>query len=87
MASALEACPKFERLNISNNKIGSEPFKRLVASIAGCKSLRMFEVRYNNISSADVDYLAGELKRSKNETLLFVELSGNKIKKESIDGL
>ena len=47
----------------------------------------MLEVRYNNITSADVDYLVGELKRSKNETLLFVELSGNKIKKESIDGL
>jgi hypothetical protein len=34
-----------------------------------------------------VDYLTGELKRSKNESLLYVELSGNKIKKESVDAL
>ncbi len=47
----------------------------------------MLEVRYNSINSADVDYLTGELKRAKNEALLYVELSGNKIKKESVDGL
>jgi hypothetical protein len=47
----------------------------------------MIEARYNLISSGDVDYLTGELKRAKNENLLYVELSGNKIKKESIDAL
>jgi hypothetical protein len=44
-------------------------------------------MRYNTINSGDVDYLTGELKRAKNDTLLYVELSGNKIKKESIDAL
>lgn len=44
-------------------------------------------MRYNNINSGDVDYLTGELKRSKNDSLLYVELSGNKIKKDSVDGL
>ena len=81
LIGVMEACPKFERLNISNNKIGSEAFKRLAPGLAKSKFLKMVEVRYNSISSADVDYLAGELKKSKNETLLYVELSGNKIKK------
>jgi Ran GTPase-activating protein (RanGAP) involved in mRNA processing and transport len=79
--------PKFERLNISNNKIASEAFKRIVPSLAASKTLRLLELRYNNINSGDVDYLTGELKRSKNESLLYVELSGNKIKKESVDAL
>lgn len=79
--------PKFERLNISNNKITSEAFKRIVPSITASKSLKLIELRYNNINSGDVDYLTGELKRAKNETLLYVELSGNKIRKESVDAL
>lgn len=61
-----------ERLNISNNKITSEAFKRLAPGLAASKSLKMLEVRYNSINSADVDYLTGELKRAKNETLLYV---------------
>jgi len=59
LAGVIEACPKFERLNISNNKIGSEAFKRIAPALAGSKFLKMVEVRYNSINSADVDYLAG----------------------------
>ena len=44
-------------------------------------------MRYNNISSPDIDFLVGQLRRNKNQTLLFVELSGNKIKKQTIDAL
>lgn len=55
----MEACPKFERLNISNNKITGEAFKRLAPALASSKFMKMVEVRYNNISSADVDFLAG----------------------------
>lgn len=47
----------------------------------------MLEVRYNLIASGDIEYLIGELKRFKNQTLLYVELSGNKIKKQNIDSL
>jgi Ran GTPase-activating protein (RanGAP) involved in mRNA processing and transport len=79
--------PKFERINISNNKITSEAFKRIIPSITTSKSLKLFELRYNAVNSGDVDYLAAELRRSKNEALLYVELSGNKIKKESVDAL
>ena len=87
LTSVLELCPKFERLNISNNKVTSEAFKRLIPGLAASKSLKMVECRYNQINSGDVDYLATELKQAHNENLLYVELSGNKIKKESIDGL
>ena len=87
LAGVIEACPKFERLNISNNKIGSEAFKRIAPALAGSKFLKMVEVRYNSINSADVDYLAGQLKKNRNQTMLYVELSGNKIKKQSTDGL
>jgi hypothetical protein len=41
----------------------------------------MIEARYNLINFGDVDYLTGELKKTKNDVLLYVELSGNKIKK------
>lgn len=59
LATLLDSCPKFERLNISNNKISSEAFKRVVPYIASSKSLKLLEIRYNSISSADIDYLAG----------------------------
>jgi Ran GTPase-activating protein (RanGAP) involved in mRNA processing and transport len=59
LCSLIEVCPKFERLNISNNKIGSEAFKRIVPGLAASKSLKLVEVRYNSISSGDVDYLTG----------------------------
>ena len=55
--------------------------------IATSKSLKLLEIRYNSITSTDVDYLVEQLKNYKNDTLLFVELSGNKIKKESTDML
>jgi Ran GTPase-activating protein (RanGAP) involved in mRNA processing and transport len=87
LGEVFDGCPKFERLNISNNKIGSEAFKRLAPAVANSKSLKLFEVRYNSIGSSDVEYLTGELKKARNETLLYVELSGNKIKKEVVDGL
>lgn len=72
---------KLERLNISNNKISSESFRRIATQIANSNSLKLLEVRYNNISSPDIELLVAELKATKNETLLFVELAGNKIKK------
>ena len=59
-------------MNISNNKIASEAFKRLVPAISASKSLKLIEMRYNLINSGDVDYLTGELKRAKNESLLYV---------------
>lgn len=59
LSTLIEACPKLERLNISNNKVGSEAFKRLAPAFAASKSLKMLEVRYNNISLADVDFLTG----------------------------
>ncbi len=59
LSSLIEISPKIERLNISNNKITSEAFKRIVPAIAASKSLRLLEVRYNNIGSGDVDYLVG----------------------------
>jgi hypothetical protein len=53
-------------LNISNNKISSEAFKRIVPALASSKSLKMIEARYNLINSGDVEYLTGEIKRVKN---------------------
>lgn len=44
-------------------------------------------MRYNNITSADIELLVSELKAARNETLLYVELAGNKIKKEAIESL
>lgn len=59
LSNLIEVSPKFERLNISNNKINSEAFKRIVPAIAASKSLKLVELRYNSISSGDVDYLTG----------------------------
>jgi Ran GTPase-activating protein (RanGAP) involved in mRNA processing and transport len=59
LGKLMELCPKMERLNISNNKIGSEGFKRLAAFIANSRSLKLVEMRYNNIGSGDAEYLAG----------------------------
>jgi Ran GTPase-activating protein (RanGAP) involved in mRNA processing and transport len=63
LCELIESSLKLERLNISNNKISSESFKRIVPSLARSKSLKMLEFRYNRIDSSDIDYLVGELKR------------------------
>lgn len=57
---------KLERLNISNNKITSESFRRLASQFANSNSLKLLEIRYNNISSSDIELLVAELKAAKN---------------------
>ena len=41
LTAVIKACPKFERLNISNNKIGSEAFKRMVGGLTISRSLKL----------------------------------------------
>ena len=50
----INKCNKLERLNISNNKINSESFRRLASEVSNSTSLKLLEIRYNNISSMDV---------------------------------
>ena len=57
---------KLERLNISNNKITSESFRRLASQFANSNSLKLLEIRYNNITSSDIELLVAELKAAKN---------------------
>ncbi len=59
-------CPKLERLNISNNKISSESFKRIATHLANSNSLKLLEIRYNNFASADIELLVSELKAARN---------------------
>lgn len=80
-------CTKLERLNISNNKITGESLRRIASQLAASGNLKLLEMRYNNIGSGDVEVLVGELKAVRNEGMLYVELAGNKIKKEVIDSL
>ncbi len=83
----LATCNKLEVLNISSNCIATNAFLPLLPAICESKSLRLFEAKYNNLEGAVLDGFVRELKSSKNKSLLYVELAGNKFKKNQTEKL
>lgn len=87
LGDLIEGSKSLARLNISNNKITGEGFERISEAIARSRSLKLLELRYNNIGDEDMKNFVRLLKDSGNDSLLFVELAGNKIKKDTVDTL
>ena len=83
----IHECSKLERLNIANNKINNDTFARIVNTLARAPNLKLLQCRHNAIESSAIEMLTKQLKSENNETILFVELAGNKVKKETIQGL
>jgi Leucine-rich repeat (LRR) protein len=75
----IEKCVKLERLNISNNKLNRRGFAELKPAISSSKALKLLEAKYNQIPSTEIVEFVELLKFSHNDTLLYVDLSGNKI--------
>jgi Ran GTPase-activating protein (RanGAP) involved in mRNA processing and transport len=59
----------------------------LAREIANSSSLKLVELKFNSLTTKSVRRLIEELKRVGNKTLLFVDLSGNKIDKVTFDEL
>lgn len=51
------------------------------------KSLKLLEIKFNNLTSKGMQYLIGDLKRNHNGSLLFVDIAGNKVDKQTHEQL
>ena len=78
---------RLEYLNFGSNKIEDGSLELLSPSISSSPSLKLIELKFNGLTTKSVQRLVAELKRANNRTLLFVDLSGNKIDRATYDDL
>lgn len=87
LGSLLAVLNKLEYLCISNNKLEDMAVETLSTAISVSKSLKLLEMKFNNLTSKGIQHLIGELKRNHNSSLLFVEVAGNKLDKQTHEQL
>lgn len=87
LSSLVSVLNRLEYLCISNNKLEDMALETLSTAISMSKSLKLLEIKFNNITSKGIQHLIGELKRNHNTVLLFVDTAGNKIEKQTHEQL
>ena len=78
---------RLEYLCISNNKLEDMTLETLGTAISMSKSLKLLEIKFNNLTSKGIHHLVAELKRNHNSVLLFVDAAGNKIDRQAHEQL
>ena len=87
LGNLLSVLNKLEYLNLSNNKLTDRALEVLSTPISLSRSLKLVELKFNEVTSKGLKHLAGDLERNKNNTLLFVEATGNKVDKQTHESL
>lgn len=87
LGTLLSVLNRLEFLCLSNNKLDDSALENLSTAISLSKSLKLVELKFNQLTSKGVQHLTGELKRNRNSGLLFVDLAGNKIDKQAHEQL
>lgn len=57
---------RLERLNFSNNKLGRRGFSHMKQAICNSESLKLLEIKYNQIPTEEVASFVSDLKKSNN---------------------
>lgn len=83
LGTLLSVLNRLEYLNISNNKLEDQSLEIMTTAISMSKSLKLIEMKFNNLTSKGIQYLIGDLKRNHNGTLLYVDMAGNKVDKQT----